>query len=143
MAEIKKRSDYFKRTKLFEPFQPNPTEVIGKGTKGDCVIRALCAVLGLNWIEAFDILVESARKTYNVPNDKENYRLVLKQAGFEEYTCKAIQGEKRMTVEGLAKKYPDAKIFVKVANHATAIVNGKIMDSLNPANKCVYRYFKK
>ena len=49
MAEIKKRSDYFKRTKLFEPFQPNPTEVIGKGTKGDCVIRALCAVLGLDW----------------------------------------------------------------------------------------------
>ena len=143
MVEFKKRSDYFKRTSLFVPFQPNPTEVIGKGKKGDCVIRALCAVMDLEWVEAFDLLVESARKTYNVPNDKENYRLVLKEAGFKEYTCMAKEGEKRMTVEGLAKNNPDARIFVKVANHATAIVNGKIMDSWNPANKCVYRYFIK
>ena len=99
--------------------------------------------MDLEWVEAFDLLVESARKTYNVPNDKENYRLVLQQAGFKEYTCKATEGEKRMTVEGLAKSNPDSRIFVKVANHATAIVNGKIMDSWNPANKCVYRYYIK
>lgn len=143
MAEIKKRSDYFKKTKTFEPFQPNPTEVIGKGKKGDCVVRALCAVMNISWHESFDLLTENARKTYNMPNDKQNFTTILKEAGFKEYTCKAVKGQKRITVEGLANINPNGSIFVIVANHTTAIFNGKILDSWNTSNKCVYRYFKK
>lgn len=137
-----KKSDYYKETSLFVPTQPNPTEKGTKSTKGDCVIRALSIAGGISWLEAFDLLVTYARKTYDVPSGQTCYEKVYEKFGFVKHSVRVVKGEKRMTVEDFCKKHPGGRYILKVANHNTAVVDGICRDTWNPANKCVYTYFQ-
>ena len=130
------KQNYFKLT------QPNPTEKLGNAKKGDCAVRALSIVESLTWIEAFDILVDSARKSYSMPNDMENILSVLHERGFIAHSCRVAKGEKRMTVEQFAEEHPFGRYILRCARHLTAVVDGVIRDSWDTSSKCVYRYFE-
>lgn len=142
MAVIKTRADYYKETKYFSVMQPNPTEPDRRSKKGDCVIRAFSIAADITWLEAFDVLVENARKTYNVPNGQQNYEQVFASLGYTSSSIKAEKGKKRMTLEGFCKSHPKGRYIVSVANHLTAVVDGVCYDTWNPANKCVYKVFE-
>jgi hypothetical protein len=43
---------------MFKYYNPNPT---GRVSVGDCAVRALTKVLGVDWDDAFNILVDTAR----------------------------------------------------------------------------------
>jgi hypothetical protein len=47
-----------------------------------------------------------------------------------------------MTVEEFCKKHKKGHYFVRVASHATAVVDGVCYDVWNPAHKCVYTYYE-
>lgn len=138
---FEKKQDYYVPTENFIPTQPNPTEKNDRSTKGDCAIRALANGAGITWLEAFDLLTAEARRTFNVPSDITCFRGALSALGYTEVTPKVVKGKKRLTVEGLAKKNKHGRYIVQVANHFTAIVEGKIRDTWNTSNKCVYRYW--
>jgi len=142
MATIKTNADYYKDTDYFCLYNPNPTEG-DRAKKGDCVIRALAVAMGITWLEAFDLLTENARRTYNVPNDNQNYDEVLKACGFTYQAAKAEKGKKRMTVEQFCIKHPKGHYFIKIANHCTAVVDGVCYDAWNPANKTIYRIYQR
>lgn len=137
------RQDYHIPTDYFEPTQPNPTETnrFKKSTKGDCVIRAFCLAAGISWLEAFDLLVAHARKNYDIPNGQTNYMSLFTELGYEKVTPKVIKGRKRMNVEDFCKKHRKGRYMLKVANHMTAVVDGKVRDTWNTANKCIYHYW--
>lgn len=142
MATIKTRADYYKDTDFFCQYNVNPSYEDGKKyEKGDCVIRAFAMAANISWLEAFDILVENARKTYNVPNYKTNYQEVFAQYGTYK-GVKAVSGKKRMTVEDFCKKHKKGRYIVRVASHVTCVVDGVCYDQWNPANKCVYCYWE-
>ena len=139
-----KVSEYRKKTATFEYYNPNPLENEKKRwDRGDCVIRAFAVAMDITWLEAFDMLSEEARKTYNVPNDDKVWNAVLKANGFEYHGLKAEYGQKRMTVEEFCKKYPKGRYFISISNHCTAVINGVCYDTWNPARKCVCRYYEK
>ncbi len=143
MATINKREDYYKDTEYFCLYNINPTRVDGKKwDKGDCVVRAFAMAADISWLEAFDLLVENARKTFNVPNYKTNYKDVFAGRGFVYQGIKAVAGKKRMTVEDFCKKHKKGRYILDVANHMTAVVDGVCYDVWNPANKCVYCYWE-
>lgn len=142
MATIKTKADYYKETKYFSIMQPNPTEPQNKSVKGDCVIRAFAIAADLTWLEAFDLLTENARKTYNIPTDKHNYRTVFENFGFERQSIGLTKSGKRFTVEGFCKAHPKGRYILKVAHHLTAVVDGVCYDTWNTANKCVYVYYE-
>lgn len=143
MATIKTRADYFKDTEYFCRYNCNPNFEENRHYKvGDCVIRAFAVAADIKWIEAFDILVENARKTYNVPNGQSNYEKVFENYGFERKSVKVVKGKKRMTLEDFCKKHKKGNFIVAVANHLTAVVDGVCYDNWNPANKCVYVYYE-
>ena len=143
MATIKTRADYYKDTEYFCQHNINPTYQEGKRyEKGDCVVRAFAMAADITWLEAFDLLVEHARKTYNMPNYATNYEDVFKGFGFERKSVKVEKGKKRMTLEGFCKTHKKGHYIVSVANHLTAVVNGVCYDQWTPANKCVYVYYE-
>lgn len=143
MATIKTKADYYKDTPYFCQYNNNPSHKDGKRyDKGDCVIRAFAMAADITWLEAFDLLVGNARKTYNVLNDKTNYEKVFKDFGFERKSVKVVAGMKRMTLEDFCKKHKKGHFIVSVANHLTAVVDGVCYDQWNPANKCVYTYYE-
>lgn len=143
MATIKTKADYYKDTDFFCQYNVNPSYEDGKRyDKGDCVIRAFAMAADITWLEAFDLLVENARKTYNVPNYKTNFGKVFENFGFERKSVKVVAGKKRMTVEDFCKKHKKGHFILEVAHHVTAVVDGVCYDQWNPANKCVYVYWE-
>ena len=48
----------------WKPYQPNPDNI----TTGDCTIRAVCAVTGLDWKTAHTALCELARAMSDMPS---------------------------------------------------------------------------
>lgn len=143
MATFQTKQDYYVPTDYFKPTQPNPTENsrFYKSTKDDCVVRAFCIAAGISWLEAFDILVAKARETYNVPNDKACYAAVFEDMGYKMFTTNAVKGRKRLTAEAFAKQFPKGRYILSVANHITAVVDGKVCDTWNCGNKCVYKFW--
>jgi len=140
---MSKVSEYRKTTATFQYYNPNPLENEKKRwDRGDCVIRAFAVALDLTWIEAYDILCEEARKTYNVPNDDKVYDAALKARGCTYVGCKPEQGKKRMTVEEFCKAHPKGRFFVNISGHCTAVVDGVCYDTWNPARHAVTRYYK-
>lgn len=135
------RQDYYVPTDYFRPTQPNPTEKNDRSTKGDCAIRALANGAGITWLQAFDLLTTEARLTFNVPSDIICFRGALAHLGYNEVVTNAKKGKKRLTVEEFAKKHKHGRYILQLANHFTAVVDGKARDTWNPANKCVYRYW--
>lgn len=143
MATIKTTSDYYKDTKYFCLWNVNPTQEDGKKwNKGDCVVRAFAMSAGITWIKAFDLLTKRARETYNMPNDKNCYKAVFEEYGFDYVGIKAVKGKKRMTVEDFCKKHRKGRFIVDIANHLTSVVDGICYDTWNTANKCVYCYWE-
>lgn|GEM_PF-1062317 len=143
MATILTTKDYFKNTPYFCLYNINPSHKEGvRWNKGDCVIRAFAMAADITWLEAFDLLMENARKTYNVPNDNLNYETVFKANGFERKGVKIEKGKKRMTLEDFCKAHKKGRYIVNIANHLTAVVDGVCYDTWNPANSCVYSYYE-
>lgn len=143
MANIKTRADFYKDTEYFCQYNNNPTYIEGKRCKKpDCVIRAFAMAADIEWLTAFDLLVENARKIYSTPNSPDNYEEVFKANGFERKSVKVEKGKKRMTLEGFCKTHKKGRYVVSVANHLTAVVDGVCYDQWNPANKCVYVYYE-
>ena len=125
----------------FEYTQPNPTETRYGSTKGDCVIRALANASGRTWLEAFDLLVAEARKTYNVPNDKACYKNVFMRLGYTQTTPNVVKGRKRLNVEAFCKKHPKGRYILRLAHHLCAVVDGSVRDTWYRGDMCVYQYY--
>ena len=143
MATMKTTADYYKDTEYFSQHNNNPSYEDGKKwNKSDCVIRAFAEAAGISWIEAYDLLSERARTTYDVPNSNSNYPHVLVEYGFVKNSVKVVKGKKRMTLEDFCKSHKKGRYCVRVANHLTAVVDGVCYDEWNPANICVYVYYE-
>lgn len=125
----------------FEYTQPNPSEKQGKlSKKGDCVIRAFAIAFGITWLEAYDILAERARRTYNVPNDNLNYKGYLDENGYQKVDIK--NGTKRHTAKSFAKSHKEGAYILRLAGHLAACVDGKIRDTWDCGDKSVYLAYK-
>lgn len=142
MATFKTTADYYKPTKYFKIFQPNPSEKTEKSTKGDCVIRAFAIAADLTWLQAFDYLCGYARETYGTPSCHTTYEPAFERFGFRPCHLKAVKaGKKRMTTEDFCKSHPKGRYILRLANHLTAVVDGVNYDTWNTANRCIYKYF--
>lgn len=134
--------DLYQNTDYFELTQPNPTEK-KKAKKDDCTMRAISIVLNITWQEAFDILVNEARKQYDMPNSMKVLEKVLKNNGFETITMKIEKGRKRLTAEQFAKSTRKGTYILRVAKHVCAVVDGKIKDAWNCGDSCIYKIYQK
>lgn len=107
----------------------------------DCVIRALANATRCSWVEAFDILATEAKKQYRMMDDPEVIKAVLLSKGAKWTSCKAVKGEKRMTVLKFAENHPKGRYILSVAHHESVCIDGVIVDAWNCGDKCCYGYF--
>lgn len=98
---------------MYKYYQPNGKDV--KDQYGDCTIRALSKVLGLSWIETFDLTIPFCRE-YQTPNifnvDVKTERDILDKLGFTYYGISNKKGSKRPTVAGFAKEHKKEHIYL-------------------------------
>lgn len=130
-------------TEYFYPTNTNPTGKVGrKWNKPDCAVRAISIAFDIEWVEAFDILSESARRRFDVLNSDETIKDVLLQHGAIYTSYKAEKGKKRMTTKDFAISHKNGRYVLKIANHVCAVVDGKIRDTWNCGDCCVYASFE-
>lgn len=129
---------------MYKYYQPNDKDV--KDQYGDCTIRALSKVLGLSWIETFDLTIPFCRE-YQTPNifnvDVKTERDILDKLGFTYYGISNKKGSKRPTVAGFAKEHKKGTYILNVANHVVAVVDGIYYDTWDSGYKSLYGYYEK
>ena len=132
------------------------------GLAGDCVVRAIAIAAELPYIEFYkslevknalyasskkDRLARSISRRGPTPRDG-NHRKVfhsyILSLGFQWVpTMKVGSG---CQVHLRAGEIPNGKVIARVSKHTTAIINGVIYDTHNPArngSRCVYGYYIK
>lgn len=125
-------------TNLYVKFQPN------KHIDGDCAVRSMVKALDLTWLEAFDALVDIARKQQRVPTSKEVFTELLESNGFVYVsTSKNLKGKKRPTVESFTKQHPEGTYVVRAAHHIVTVKDGKYYDAFDSGSSCLYGYWEK
>jgi len=129
--------------KRYVYYQPNDKDL--KDEVGDCQIRAFSKVLGLSWLEAFDLTTPLCRElqTYTIFGcDLKKTKEAMSKLGFEYTGISNKKGSKRPTVDEFAKKHPIGKYILSVANHVVACVDGKYYDTWDSGYKCLYGYYE-
>lgn len=144
MATKKQTSNNF----LYE--NPNPTVKYKKNGapykwhKPDCVIRAFSIATEKSWTEAYDILCEIGRKTFDVPNSRDVLDIALQNEGFKKMTFGRLKaGEKRPTVAELAKMTIGKVCVFNIANHEVCAKDGCYFDVWDCGEWTVYNYWEK
>ena len=123
-------------------YQPNNKDL--KDRYGDCQIRALSKVLGVSWLEAFDLTSPICREAqvsslFNAPSGVE--RKLLEKLGFRYVGVSNRKGSKRPTVDSFAKDHPSGRYILNVANHEVACVDGRYYDTWDCGEKSLYGYY--
>lgn len=130
--------------KRYVYYQPNKLDV--KDKYGDCTIRALSKVLGLNWIDTYLKTVPYCIKyqtpnIFNLPQKLEAE--VMEDMGFTYHGVSNKKGTKRPTVYSFAKEHGNGKYILNVANHEVAVVDGQYFDTWDCGQCSLYGWYEK
>lgn len=126
--------------KVYVYYQPNKKDLTDH--VGDCVIRSICKVTGMEWLEVFDGLVKYARQSQCLPNQKGAYEPYLKELGFEYHPLKCRP--RMMTVKEFRKDFRGTAICnVKsgFGTHFVAVDDGQVFDTWDSSEQKMYGYY--
>ena len=117
---------------LWIEYNPNPAGRI----VGDCAVRAVSAVLGIDWETAYAMLSVNGFAMGDLQNSNSVIGSVLRQHGFYRYnlpeTCPACY-----TFGDFAKDHPRGIFVLGTGTHVAAVIDGSVMDSWNSLNEPV------
>lgn len=119
-------------------YNPNPK---GKHVT-DCVIRMLCRLENLTWLEAFDELTDICRREFSMPSNDKMWSLMLKRRGYTKYLLPDDLYD-IYTVRDFCRDHPVGKYCLKTSGHVVAVVNGDYYDSFDSGDKEPIYYWRK
>ena len=118
-------------------FQPNPSNLI----TGDCTVRAICAVTGLDWKTAHKVLCDFSREIDDMPSENRVWWRFFRAIGFRQFrlpdTCPDCY-----TVRDFARDHPSGKYVLWPMQHAVAVINGDWWDSFDSGNAVPLVFFE-
>ena len=121
---------------MYKFFNPNP---IAARTK-DCVIRAISAIFGITWDEAFDILAERAKQMGATMDENAVYGSIMRQEGFYKAVLPASCPD-CFTAGEFADTHPVGDYILGFDGHVAALIDGVILDSFDCSDEIVYYYW--
>ncbi len=138
---------------MIEFYNPNPTCKYFKSGKpknwyiNDSAIRAVAKALNMTWGQAYDELVNTGKKVFNIPTSKQVVDEVLRKHGFEYFTYgKPGKDQKRANVKQFIETTDTSnKLYVlNLADYFVCLSDNKIYDVSDSCIKnSVYSYWTK
>ena len=123
---------------MFIPFQPNPLN----NQIDDCTVRAICAVIGLDWEQAYMELCMQGLIMCRMPDSKEVWGAYLKAKNFSRHiipdTCPDCY-----TVIDFCYDNPKGVYVLATNSHVIGIISGNYMDSWDSGRETPVFYWKK
>ena len=129
--------------KTYQYYQPNRKDL--KDKVGDCQVRALSKVLGLTWLQTFDLTIPICRElqTYTIFDcDLNKTKTAMSKFGFVYTGVSNKKGSKRPTVKSFALSHPKGKYILSVAHHAVAVIDGVYYDTWDCGYKSLYGWYE-
>jgi hypothetical protein len=122
----------------FVYFNPNPA----KKLVGDCVVRALCKALNMDWVTAYSEIVLQGLSMYDMPSSNNVWGSYLKSKGFR---VKPLPDNcpNCYTVEQFCIDHPIGSYIVATGTHTIAIDSGDFFDTWDSASETIIFYFEK
>jgi hypothetical protein len=120
-------------------YNPNPT---GRSV-GDCAIRAVAKALGIDWEEAYLLIVSNGYEMGDMPSSDAVWGSVLRQHGFYK---KAIPNTcpNCYTVADFCRDNPYGTFVLGFGNHAATVVDGDLFDNWNSSDEIpIYVWYRK
>lgn len=122
----------------YEYYNPNP---IGKRT-GDCIIRALCKVLDMPWMDVHVGLALQGLEIYETMESNATWDLYLRKKGYKRYaipnTCPNCY-----TVADFCRDHPEGSFVLGTGTHAIAVIDGVIYDTWDSSLEIPVFYWSK
>lgn len=108
----------------WRPFNPNPRGLL----VGDCTVRSICAVTGLNWRAAHDTLCGLSSVMADMPSADRVWHELLRWCGFtrQELPNRCPQC---CTVKDFCREHPRGIYVLGPPAHAVAVINGQYWDA--------------
>lgn len=123
---------------MYQYYNPNPR---GKRTT-DCVVRAICAVTGLSWHEAFHKLIRICDEECEMPSSNYIWEKYLITHGYR----KRLLGSDCpdcMTVRSFAMMYPFGIFVVCTGSHVVAVIDGEYYDAWDSGDEVISYCFER
>lgn len=129
---------------LWRPFNPNPRGLL----VGDCTVRSICAVTGLDWHAAHNSLCGLSSVMADMPSADRVWHELLRWCGFhrEELPdrCRLPRGIEALrttrgadvdlarqcyTVQDFCRMHPHGIYVLGPPSHAVAVISGQYWDA--------------
>lgn len=122
----------------WQPFNPNPRGL----AVGDCTVRSICAVTGIDWPTVHRFQCDLARWLGDMPSADRVWWFLLRLCGFRQRrlldTCPDCY-----TVEDFARNHPRGVYVLGPPEHAVAVIWGRYWDSHDSGQTIPAYYFTK
>jgi len=123
---------------MFEFFNPNPKQNL----IGDCVIRGICKLTGMDWVDAYMEVVAQGLAMYDMPSSNAVWGAYLYDSGFRRNvipnTCPNCY-----TVKDFCNDYPQGKYLLATGTHVIAVEDGVYYDTWDSGNEIPIYYWRK
>ena len=125
-----------------------------RGSAGDCVARSIAIATRKPYIEVYDALNEIAKgerkgkRKKSVSSSRTGvyryaYQKYMESLGWEWVPTMTIGSGCQVHLR--YGELPSGRLVVRVSKHVTAVIDGVIMDTIDPSRdgwRCVYGYFQ-
>ena len=122
----------------FIAFNPNPLNL----SVGDCTIRAISRVTGMDWKETYLHLLIQGYIMYDMPSANRVWEEFLKSLGFSKYllpdSCPNCY-----TVKDFCQDFPVGEYILGTGEHVIAVIDGNYYDSWDSGNEIPLYYFER
>lgn len=122
---------------MFKYFNPNPS---GNYTS-DCVIRALCGVLGMNWEDVYLGVCLKGLELHSMPDVNFVWGTYLQQKGFSRFympsTCPLC-----FTVRDFCNRYSTGRYILATEGHVIAVIDGDYYDTSDTGDEVPIYFWK-
>ena len=118
---------------MFREYNLNP-----KGKRvGDCVIRAISTVTGVEWEDVYMDLADKGLEMGDMPSSNAVWGSYLQDIGFKGYII-----PEDMTVKEFARKHNKGVYILATGNHVVAVIDGDYCDTWDSGDEIPIYYFK-
>lgn len=119
-------------------YQPNPC---GRNV-GDCSVRAISKALGVDWEQAYLLIVTAGFNMCDMPSSNAVWGAVLRMNGFYREnipnTCPDCY-----TAEDFCNDHPEGIYVLGFGTHVATVVDGNIYDSWDSSREIPQYYWYK
>ena len=119
-------------------YNPNP---LGK-IVGDCVVRAITKVTGLDWDTVYLGIVMQGYELKDMPSTNYVWGKYLKGQGFTRHAIPNICPD-CYTVEDFCREHPQGNYLLATDSHLIAVVDGDWYDTWDSVDAVPMYYFGK